>query len=155
MVVYQGREYGQCVPPSEDAIVVEPQTIRDQVEQKVQRLLGPDNAKCELVWVYIAKSGEASLPCDDSRHPRNSQSTLKRYPTSSHFSMSERSSFLAAGRSAEIRARAKSPLESLVPPELTRLKMSTTSSIVFSLPVISSIWSSRSRISTIRANRVW
>ena len=59
----------------------------------------------------------------------------------------------ASPHSAQIRASARSPLDSLVPPELTRLKMSTTTSTVLSAPVIASMWKARSRMLRSRAIR--
>jgi hypothetical protein len=74
-------------------------------------------------------------------------------PARSHVASSRRSSSRVFGLSAHSRAIARSPLESLVPPEFTVLKISTTSSIVRSLPLISSGWISISRTSFSRVSR--
>ena len=59
----------------------------------------------------------------------------------------------ASGQCAHFLASARSPLDSFVPPELTRLKMSTTTSTVLSSPVIFSSWKSRSSTCCSRASR--
>jgi hypothetical protein len=71
---------------------------------------------------------------------RRSQSSLKLNPARSYLRRRVCISSRACGHSAQILARARSPLDSLVPPLLTRLKMSTTPSTVLSSPVTSSMW---------------
>ena len=51
-----------------------------------------------------------------------------------------------SGHEPQILASARSPCESFVPPLLTRLKMSTTTSMVLSAPVTSSTWRSISQM---------
>ena len=75
---------------------------------------------------------------------RNSQSSLNLNPALSQRVRRLLSSSRASGQAAQMRARARSPLESLVPPLLTLLNISTTSSTVLSAPETSSIWKFRS-----------
>ena len=67
---------------------------------------------------------------------RKSQSKLASNPALFHLSKRCCISVRTAGQCAPMRARAKSPFDSFVPPELTLLNISTTMSVVLSPPVI-------------------
>ena len=105
-------------------------------------------------------AADTSLSDENSARPvatavalRSSQSSENRKPALLQRSRLSRSSCRASGHSAQILASARSPLESLVPPELTLLKMSTTTSTVLSAPVIFSELKSRFAICVMRFNR--
>lgn len=96
------------------------------------------SAVCTSSAVLSCRCRNLASPVSTVLMERSSQSRLKWKPASvQRFS----SAFIlsrASGQSAQILASARSPFESLVPPLLTRLKMSTTTSSVLSAPVTSS-----------------
>ena len=70
---------------------------------------------------------------------RSSHSCVNVNPPCAQPSSRLRSSLRACGECAHRRARARSADDSFVPPELTRLKISTTSSMVCPSPAISAM----------------
>ena len=113
----------------------------------------------DLPSATLKSAAETSDKLENNARPvatavafRNNQSRENVKPAPRQRSMLSRSSFRASGHSAQSLASAKSPLDSLVPPEFTLLKMSTTSSTVLSAPVIFSELKSRLAIWVMRFN---
>ena len=114
--------------------MVQSEPTGNEVEEFVDSFLHTCEAVLKDGPVDVSEIGELGTACRIALTLRSSQSRLNVKPASRQPAIRSLICSRASGQAAQMRASASSPFESFVPPELTRLKISTTTSVVISSP---------------------